>query len=256
MEGVLHGPLVARWPLSSPQAASVLCYPPRQEGCDPERVASQVEGAGVCCLLDLGGVELSLNGVRVRVLGKGHSSVVAAGLLENGDVVAVKVRRTDSKRASLEDEGRLLEEAARAGASPRPIYYSRDVIVMQYVGDASLERLLEGASARAIAIAVLEALRAARALDLALVLHEELHRPLRNVFYPRWPESPRALVIDLESASRGCGNVNKIVSFLLARGLVGGGEGLRALLREYREGKCPRDLYLEVEVAVRRSLGL
>ncbi len=255
MEGVLRNPVLARWPLSSPQAASVLCYPPR-EGCDPDRVASQVEAAGVCCLLDLGRAELSLGGVEVRVLGKGHSSVVFAGQLNEGYVVAVKVRRTDSKRGSLEHEGRLLEEAARAGASPRPLYYSRDVIVMQYVGDVSLERLLRDPPPQFVAVAMVEALRAARALDSALVLHEELHRPLQNVFYPWWPESPRALVIDLESASRGCGNVNKFVSFLLGRELMRGAGVLKGLLREYREAKCPRDAYLRVEEAVRAFLGL
>ncbi len=255
MEGVLHSPVMASWPLSSPQAAAAFCYPPHA-GCDPFRVAAQLEDAGVCCILGFGRVELTLGGVRVRLLGKGHSSVVVAGQLERGGLVAVKVRRTDSKRESLEDEGRLLEEASRAGASPRPIRYSRDVIVMQFVSEASLQRVLSEAPAHLVSMVLLEAIRAARALDTAYILHEELHRPLRNIFYPYWPQGLRALILDLESAARGCGNVNKVVSFLLGRGLLADKGDLRPLLRDYREGKCPRDLYVRIEETAKGSLSI
>ncbi len=255
MEGVLHSALMAGWPLSSPQAAAAFCYP-RAYRCDPLRVAAEAESAGVCCIINMGVAEINVGGVRVRVLGKGHASLVVAGLTFDGRVVAVKVRRTDSKRSSLEGEGRLLEVASRAGASPAPLYYSKDLIVMEYVGDVSLERVLRASPSPLLRRSLLEAVRAARALDAVKILHAELHRPLRNVFYPRWPSSPRAVIIDLESSSRECGNVNKVLSFMIARGLLRGQavEALRSLLREYRLAGCPGDLYVMIEEKLDQAL--
>jgi len=239
---------MASWTLSSPQAAAAFCYP-RAYRCDPLRVAAEAESAGVCCIVNMGVVEINVGGVRIRVLGKGHASLVVAGLTFDGQVVAIKARRTDSKRSSLEGEGRLLEVASRAGASPAPLYYSKDLIVMEYVGDVSLGRVLRVSPSPLLRRFLLEAVRAARALDVVKILHAELHRPLRNVFYPRWPSGLKAVIIDLESSSRGCGNVNKVLSFMIARGLLRGRamEALRSLLRDYRLAGCPRDLYVMIE---------
>jgi Predicted Ser/Thr protein kinase len=239
---------MAGWPLSSPQAAAAFCYP-RAYRCDPLRVAAEAESAGVCCIINMGVAEINVGDVRIRVLGKGHASLVVAGLTFDGQVVAIKVRRTDSKRSSLEGEGRLLEVASRAGASPAPLYYSKDLIVMEYVGDVSLEQVLRASPSPLLRRSLLEAVRAARALDAVKILHAELHRPLRNVFYPRWPSSLKAVIIDLESSSRECGNVNKVLSFMIAKGLLRGQavEALRSLLRDYRLAGCPRDLYVVIE---------
>lgn len=255
MEGVLHSAFMASWPLSSPQAAAAFCYP-RAYSCDPLRLAAEAASAGVCCVINMGVAEINVGGIRVRVLGKGHASLVVAGLTFDGQVVAVKVRRTDSKRSSLEGEGRLLEVASRAGASPAPLYYSKDLIVMEYVGDVSLEQVLRASPSPLLRRSLLEAVRAARALDAVKILHAELHRPLRNVFYPRWPSSPKAVIIDLESSSRECGNVNKVLSFMIARGLLRGQavEALRSLLREYRLAGCPGDLYVMIEEKLDQAL--
>jgi len=246
---------MASWPLSSPQAAAAFCYP-HTYSCDPLRLAAEAASAGVCCIINMGVTEVSAEGVRIRVLGKGHASLVVAGLTFDGQVVAIKVRRTDSKRSSLEGEGRLLEVASRAGASPAPLYYSKDLIVMEYVGDVSLERVLRASPLPLLRRSLLEAVRAARALDAVNVLHAELHRSLRNVFYPRWPSGLKAVIIDLESSSRGCGNVNKVLSFMIARGLLRGHavEALRSLLREYRLAGCPGDLYMMIEERLEQAL--
>ncbi|MGC9072018.1 MAG: hypothetical protein ACP5HK_04910 [Acidilobus sp.] len=180
--------------------------------------------------------------------------MVSAAMLDDGSAVAAKFRRTDSKRQSLEGEGRLLEVASRAGASPRPLFYFSDIIVMEYVGMMSLGRLMAEAPSPLIAEAMLEAIRAARALDLAEVLHAELHRPLRNIFFPAWPYSLKAEVIDLESASRGCGNVNKVLSFLVSRGLIKADKDLDFKLRDYRSLGCPQGLYKDLEKAVTQAL--
>ena len=167
----------------------------------------------------------------------------------------MKVRRLDSRRRSLEPEGRALEAAWRHGASPKPYYYGRDVIVMEYVGGPSLGwayslGLLTGSM-------VSEALEAARSLDNAGILHLELHRPWENIVYT---STMKALIVDLDSHSRGCGNVARLVSGLArisSRLLREVREGdLREALREYYRRGCPRDVYLAIKNMVLDALGL
>jgi len=189
------------------------------------------------------------NALNPVILGKGHSSTVLLGVLRGG-LVAVKVRRLDSKRDSLAGEGLLLEEASRHGAAPKPYYYSRDLIVMDYIPGPSL-RDLRGTPYWPWS--VLEALEAARALDAAGILHYELRRPWRHVLFTG---SMKAVVIDFESAGRGCGSVSKLLGGLAP--LLGGVDvvvRLRGLLRVYNR-ECSRDYYEEIVGFVRELLGL
>ncbi len=211
--------------LDAPPSPEALCYPPGRR-CDT--LVYEAERAGL-----------------YRVcgpLGKGHSSIVVLAYTRWG-LAAVKVRRADSRRDSLWDEAKALERASRAGASPRPFYYSRDLIVMEAVLGPTLGEAVEGAmnSCRA----VLEALRASRALDSAGILHLELHRPWRNVLFSA---SGKALIVDLDSHREGCGNVPRLLS-----GLTGRLRGLRrvigearGLLRAYYEGGCPEEVYADL----------
>ncbi len=214
-----------------------LCYPPGLPGCD--RVQASLEAAGVSAVCGLAG--------------KGHASVVAVAVTGYG-VKAVKVRRLDSRRDSLAGEGSALAEASRSGATPRVYYYDDNVIVMDYVEGPTLGELAER---RALGPGeVAEALDAARALDAAGILHLELHRPWGNVIYTF---TGRAYIVDLDSHSRGCGNVARLVSGLarlsprLLREVSRG--PLRALLRSYTREGCPGSLYAEIKKAVLGVVG-
>ncbi len=165
-------------------------------------------------------------------MGKGHSSTVFAAVYR-GVYVAVKSRRPGGRRDSLAGEARLLSIASRAGVAPRVYSWSRDFIVMDYLPGPSLAEVLEDAG-RLPAWAVLGMLEAAAALDLAGILHHELHRPWWNVFYTPTP-SPRAVVVDFDSASRGCGNLAKIASALVHLGLLSMEAGLRRVLSWYKK---------------------
>ncbi len=231
-------------PLSSLKARAVLCYPPHVGGCDATRRASELSSAGVEGLCIYGPTSLDFVVPGLRVLGKGHSSVVVAAITSEG-LTALKIKRSDSRRTSLAEEAWRLERASRAGASPSVVTYSDNFILMDYLGVITLGKLIElsGLGPQT----VLEALRAARQLDLANILHAELHRPQGNVIYPYWPQSPRALIVDLESATDGCGNVSKVTSFLWRQLNLPLSE-LREVLTGYRRS-CSRESYLEVENA-------
>ncbi|MCE4601468.1 MAG: hypothetical protein F7C38_07955 [Desulfurococcales archaeon] len=216
-------------PLDAANTLSSLCYPDRA-GC-----------SGILASLSNSGIEgLCYSPGRGRypgVIGKGHSSIVALALYR-GSPVAVKIRRTDSKRENLRLEGRRLFQASVHGATPRPYYFDDNVIVMEYVRGPHLVEYIDVNPV----YAVKEALLAARALDCAYILHEELNRPWWHIRFTR--TGGKALILDLDSAHRGCGNVVKLVSGLLSRFRDGVSflRGMRELLRQY-SNSCSYDLY-------------
>lgn len=235
--------------LYSPEAKLALCYPVDSRECT--RRLSILEILGVSKLCSLGPVELP--GSRLRVLGKGHASVVVAGLMDDV-IVAIKARRVDGKRESLIEEARFLEEASRAGVAPRPIYYDRDLIVMEAVIGPRLEDLLELATRETWV--VVEALRASRVLDALNILHLELSRPWRNMLYTGDVRGSKALIVDYESARRGCGNVLSLVGGLTRLphlGSLARSSSLREYAKTYRV-ECREDIYKQIENMVAKTL--
>ena len=229
--------------LWSARAAALVCYPSWSTGCALRRLAL-LELLGVEAICGWGRTRVPVPGSEVPVLGKGHASLVVLARARWG-LAALKIRRTDSKRESLHGEAELLLSASRAGASPRPYAWSHDAILMEYVAGPTLGEALARGSCR-LRIA-LEALMAARALDSTRILHRELSRAQGHVIFTGDPCSSRALIVDLESASRGkCGNVPKLVSYLLRSTGVAPGPRLRGLLRRYKSEGCPRSLYEEI----------
>lgn len=210
------------------------CYPPGRGGCG-ERIARLNElGVKSVC----------------SVLGKGHASIVLLADTRWG-VAAVKVRRLDSRRESLEAEARALLLGSLHGATPKPLAWNTDVIVMEPLFGPSLGEALHLNPYTA----TLEALKAARALDTAGIEHLELHRPWRNVLFAR-PLGP-ALIVDLDSHSTGgCGNVPRLLAGLSRRlGIIDTSrEPLRGLLARYKKLGCPSHLYEEIVAIVSTRL--
>jgi putative serine/threonine protein kinase len=232
--------------LQSPEAQLALCYPKPTRGCY-SRVQA-LEGIGVLKLCSTG--PTTLPGLNFRVLGKGHASVVVAGVAKGNHVVAVKSRRTDGKRGSLVGEGLTMVEASRVGVAPKPLYYDDDLIVMEAIAGPSLGDMIAVHGVREWII--VEALRAARALDTIGVLHLELSRPWRNILYTGPHEGSKAMIVDYESSGRGCGNVVNLVGGLAKLPelrTLASLEKLRQRAREYKE-RCTRDLYEDMEEMV------
>ncbi len=234
---------MAKASIHSWQAEVLVCYP-RTTGCYSR--ISRLASIGIEEVCIAGGMDL---GQGVRALGRGHSATVFAAVFR-GQRVAVKSRRSDSRRDSLEGEAKLLEEASRAGAAPRVYYWDRDFIVMEYLPGPSLADVIRMYGGPPL-WALVEALRAAVALDVSNVLHHEIHRPWKNVFYTV-SSNPMAVVIDYDSASRGCGNLAKITSALVHLGVIEVDEGLRSRLRRYKKNCGLESIYSVAE----RILGL
>ena len=142
----------------------------------------------------------------LRVLGKGHVGVVVLGRWSGGGggcrTVAVKIRRTDSQRASLAGESALLRKANGAGVGPRFLAGSRNFLVMEYLKGRRISDWaagLGGRGAAAEAKAVLGAvLDDCFRLDMRGIDHGELSVISKHVVVGR-----KAAVVDFESASTG-----------------------------------------------------
>jgi len=197
-------------PLEEVEAYKLLCYPRVEEASCASRILElRLLGVEGFCLGP---------GRRVHLVGKGHTGVVLLGV-RGSRLVAVKSRRTDSRRASLDREARLQMAASLAGAAPSVVGYTRDLIVAEYVGGPTLGEVVKGYknsyTDEDLRLAVIKTLNALKTLDLAGVIHYEIHRPHRNVVFTDEPPRGLALIVDFDSADYGCGNLSKFASWLI-----------------------------------------
>jgi len=203
--------------LGSPPFLNVLCYPSGSKSEALRRIISLKE-LGVEALEFRGRTEVG----SLKVLGKGHVGVVVA-CFWRGKRAALKVRRADADRPSLEGEGEVLKEANKADLGPILFAASRDFVVMEELVGVNLVDWL--GSAGDLADGVFKNILAdicgqARLLDVAGVDHKELSDPRRHVMIQ--PDG-RARVLDFETAAVGDRrrNVNDLVQYLTLSGQYG-----------------------------------
>ena len=115
--------------------------------------------------------------------------------------MALKCRRTDAHRTSMDNEARLLLKANEAGVGPLIYAHSRDFIVMEklvgpYFGDWVRENIEKRDEIRENVSSIIDI---ARKLDVARIDHGELTKIRRHFIVTG--AGPR--VIDFESSSIG-----------------------------------------------------
>jgi putative serine/threonine protein kinase len=242
--------------LGSPPFVSVICYPHGSQQEAGRRVASLRE-IGVEALEFRGRTEVGV----LKVLGKGHVGLVVA-CFWRGRRAALKVRRTDAGRESLEIEGEVLREANKFGLGPILFAASPDFVVMEEVPGATLVDWLEtsgGLPDGAFKEVLVGICGQARLLDVAGIDHKELTDPRRHVMVQ--PDG-RARVLDFETAAIGerRRNVNDLLQYLTLSGRYGrvilsrlgaNREEVLAALKAYR--RSPGD---DAFLAILRSMKL
>ena len=194
-------------------------------------------------------------------MGKGHAAVVVLAVM-GSRIVALKVRRMDSKRYSLEDECRLLERASRIGIAPQVYACTRNVIAREFVDGPTLREYLRECMKRgdrdAVKRVIIELLRASWMLDKVGIDLEEIANPLDQVVV-ECGDPCRPRFIDFESGKlrSAPNNFCKVLGFVVGRSVEGVKisdllgvstcvEELRALARRYKESRS--------EDAVRRCI--
>ncbi|MEM3084471.1 MAG: RIO1 family regulatory kinase/ATPase [Nitrososphaerales archaeon] len=173
--------------------------------------------------------ELKVNGVhaiifegtsmigKLNVVGKGCVSVVVKATT-NGTVIALKIRRTDAGRQTMEREARFLELANKVDVGPKLIRGSKNFLLMEFIDGTSLFRYLEKENGMdSIRKAASEILDQCYRLDEMGLDHGELSDMREHIIIA---DNGKITIIDFESAStnRRVSNVTASTQYLFIGG--------------------------------------
>ena len=160
---------------------------------------------------------------RLGLVGIGTVGLVIKGAARGDETVyALKIRRTDANRVSMEEEFRLTQLANRVGVGAPVNGFTKDVILMRYIRGVELEEYVKSSSGRGSARRVRELAHAllnqCRKLDLIGVDHGQLSNLRKHVIIDR--ETP--YIIDFESASqkRAMKNVTTAAQYLFVGSIL------------------------------------
>ncbi|RLG89384.1 MAG: hypothetical protein DRO15_00540 [Thermoprotei archaeon] len=206
--------------LSLEDAKQVICYP--EHYATPEECNRRIEELrreGVKHILSMGKTKIG----RISVLGKGHAGIISAALLENGKVIAVKIRRFDSKRKSLEREAILQYLAALVNVAPTVYAFSRNFIMMEIIQGITLGEYLETKycenNEHDIFLVTRSLIKKAFILDCIGIEHLELSNPRKQVMVQDY-DPEKVFILDYESAkyTPRASNVTSIIGFIIGKG--------------------------------------
>jgi putative serine/threonine protein kinase len=196
--------------LLEPRYSHILTYPGSDVGEAKSRVR-ELSSMGVSSLR-FGGVSL-VDGV--QVLGKGCVGIVTQATLD-GDLVALKIRRMDADRPSMNDEARLLRLANSVDVGPELITATKNFLAMKLFDGIPLFKWAERSnpSKRAVRQIVARLLSSCFSLDSIGLDHGELSHAPKNVLVG---PSGYPCIVDFESAStaRRVANVTSLLQYFL-----------------------------------------
>jgi predicted Ser/Thr protein kinase len=189
----------------------LLAYPNPSEESVESRIR-QLKGLGIEGLEFEGPLRIG----KLSVLGKGVVGLVFRGIAENGRV-AVKVRRTDSRRISMIHEAAMMRAANKAGIGPECLGSSEDVLEMQFLEGQRLPLWISSLKGRGRKARVKAMLEQCVRLDAFGLDHGELSRAHKNVLVSK---VDHPWILDYESASlmRRVNNFTSLAQYILLSG--------------------------------------
>jgi putative serine/threonine protein kinase len=199
--------------IRSPRLIPIISYPRFSVSEYKDRII-EMESLGITSII-LGGKTI-VNGVHIA--GKGCIGIVVKAKA-GSKVCALKIRRIDADRKTMENEVHFHKIANSACIGPRLEGHTKNLIAMEFVTGQSIIDWVGGNKATkskmcSLAAAILEQ---CFSLDIAGLDHGELSRLTRHVII-----SDRPYIIDFESAStiRKTCNVTAAAQSLLLYGKV------------------------------------
>src|SRR5919106_5285420 len=199
--------------IRSPRLIPIISYPHFSESEYKDRII-EMESLGITSII-LGGKTI-VNGAHIA--GKGCVGIVVKAK-SRGEVCALKIRRTDANRETMDSEVHLHNMANSACVGPSLEEHTKNLILMEFVAGQSIidwvvSNNVTESKMWTLAVAILEQ---CFSLDIAGLDHGELSRLTRHVIV-----SDRPYIIDFESAStsRKICNVTAAAQSLLLYGIV------------------------------------
>jgi putative serine/threonine protein kinase len=208
--------------ITSSRLLPLITYPHYSE-CEYKARITEMESLGVTSII-LGEGNSIVN--NTRIAGKGCVGIVVKAKLGRDKVCALKIRRTDADRKTMDSEAYFHRMANSKGVGPRLEEHTKNLIAMEFVAGKSIidwvagdednnnNKKAEKSNLYTIATAILEQ---CFRLDLAGLDHGELSRLARHVIV-----SERPYIIDFESASttRKTCNVTAAAQSIFLYGLL------------------------------------
>lgn len=199
--------------IRSPRLIPVISYPHFSE-CEYKDRIIEMESLGITSI-NLGGKTI-VNGTHIA--GKGCVGIVVKAKA-GSKICALKIRRTDADRKTMDNEARFHKMANRACIGPSLEGHTKNLIAMEFITGQSIIDWVVGNKATKSKMCTLAAaiLEQCFSLDVAGLDHGELSRLTRHVIV-----SDRPYIIDFESASitRKTCNVTAAAQSILLYGIV------------------------------------
>jgi putative serine/threonine protein kinase len=202
----------------SPYLVKIICYPSFDIGEYNIRL-NEIRSLGVRSVV-LGG--RSVLG-KIAIAGKGCVGLVLKAKFRDRSICALKVRRLDANRISMEREAELHKIANAAGVGPKIFGNSKNIIIMEYIDGLSMIdwiRHEENVSNRRIVLRIIiDILEQCYLLDRAHLDHGQLSHLDNHIIVSR---SYDVTLIDFESSStdRRTANVTAAAQSLLLSGSI------------------------------------
>jgi putative serine/threonine protein kinase len=200
--------------------STILGFPDATKAQISSRI-KELKGLGVSSVSFEGPMQIG----RQNVLGKGYTGIVVLAKM-GSKKVALKIRRTDSPRTSMDGEAKLLEAANKAGVGPKLIKSSRNFVVMEYLDGKKIFDWVKDLRGRESAAQLKSVIRKVMFdcynLDRAGLDHGELSNITKHVIVGK-----TVTIIDFESSSL----VRKVSNVTSATQAVFIGSGLAKMVR-------------------------
>jgi len=184
---------------------------PAQDGTEADARLRELAAIGVTAIRFAGPTLLE----GLEILGKGCVGLVTQAICDE-QLVALKIRRADADRPSMDEEARLLRVANSVGVGPELVSATRNFLVMEMFDGLPLFKWANGPrkGRRLLRQVLSNLLGSCFKLDAVGLDHGELSHAPRNVLVGA---NGGTCIVDFESAStaRRVANVTSLLQYFL-----------------------------------------
>jgi putative serine/threonine protein kinase len=203
--------------VNSHDLVPIISYPRKINDREYNDRLKELEMIGVSSILQAGITKIG----RFSILGKGGVGLVVKVERNDRKTYALKIRRTDANRSSMDREVKLHRIANTAGVGPSIYANTKNFILMEFIDGCNIIGWLNQQSLKADQVrkVVINTLEQCYNLDRAHLDHGELNCLTHHVLIS---ESLNPCIIDFETASidRKTSNVTAASHSLLLNGRI------------------------------------
>jgi putative serine/threonine protein kinase len=201
--------------INSPKLSTIISYPHFSEREYSNRL-KEIYSLGIDFIFSVGRTKIG----NMAIAGKGCISVVVKAEIKNR-ICALKIRRTDASRKTMDREVTLHRIANSVGVGPHISDYSENFVIMEYIDGLSIINWINNnnINPEQVRNVVINIMEQCYKLDRAHLDHGELSCLNHHVIIS---ETDTANIIDFESSStkRKTCNVTAAAQSLFLSGLV------------------------------------